>query len=320
MHFLFNLRCHSAGGERTLEDVVVNIARQLETLGHTVERCNAGYYATSAVNVVVEGFMADALPGGNPEMICHYLEEIRTARAQGARFVLLATEQPTSRGFNFGVVDDMVTRQAVLERHGRGLFDAIWSLVEGEDTLAWYRRLAPATFLPLGFAPQLVNRGLRGIVKDHDFGFYGSAPDGGRRLRVLARFNDLGFSVRIVRGFEDVPTRDREMARCHVLLQIKPNDQSELISSSRIATGLLIGADSGGLPIVAEYHKRAGIYANVIDMVRPGESFIRRAIQVRRTAPIVAARQFTAFQRLLSPEACVGRALRETGMLERAAA
>jgi hypothetical protein len=299
VHFLFNLFNHNPTGQRTLEDVIVNIARQLETLGHTVERCEAGFYLSNSINIVVEGFFEE------------HIEKMQAARAQGARFLIVATEQPTDNGFNFGVVPEMIDRQAIFPR-AAALADGIWSLVPGDATLAWYRRQGPpVAYLPLGYAPQLVRT--LPVAQDHSFGFYGSLTP--RRMAVLKRFQKAGHRVRIVHGFMPQAQRDAEMSRCKVVLQIRPDDAAQLVSSSRCATSLLLGR-----PVVAEPHALDDTYSRVVTFAPGDDALVGTAIATAAIWRQAHASQMDKFRTILSPAACVGRALAETRLLDRLAA
>lgn len=91
MRFIFNLFNHSDIGKQSLIDPMNNIGRMLEDLGHTIEWCDTAMLnAPDTINLVFDGF--------------HHtqVEFFRSFAAQGGKFVIIATEEPTEKGFNHG--------------------------------------------------------------------------------------------------------------------------------------------------------------------------------------------------------------------------
>src|SRR5262249_36754102 len=120
--FLFWLANHSLVGQRSLEDVIGIFGAQLGALGHKAgwRRGNDQLLDRhSGINVIVEGFTP-----GITEIIAQY-------HAQGARFVILATEEPTERGFNHGLDQEMVLRQREFPNAAK-YAEAIFHLVPGD--------------------------------------------------------------------------------------------------------------------------------------------------------------------------------------------
>jgi len=309
MHFRFCWANHEAGSSRrSLEDIVLIVAHQLMALGHTWDISDDELIVEApepVVNILVEGF---------EDGPC--FADIERLHDAGARIGILATEQPTPLGFNWGADPLMVKRQAFFHR-AAALADWIMPLVPGDEVLAWYAQFGkPVAYLPLGFAPTLLVKPYAGKKRWH-FGTYGGAVDkGNRRHAVVKRFAAAGYPVRVVGGFPERAVRDAEMDQCHAILQIRPNDDAELVSSCRIATML-----HRGLPVVAEPHKLAQGYDELITFAPTEADFVRTAILVRATARGTYEAQLQRFQRRFSPQACIGRALEQVGLVgERIAA
>lgn len=310
MHFLFNRENHKAELRFSFDDTTSTIGAQLEHFGHTWEINDRQVsFAADTVNVLFEGFSEEALQV--------YGAHVR----QGARYLCIATEQPTGYDahgmggeFNFGKPDHMHGRQAkFIEACDRLDFVAIWPLVAGDETLAWYRRWCPrVAHLPIGFAPRMLRSPAR--EPEFDFGMYGSIPEGARRWRWLERLHqETGASVHILgsKGIVPVEERDAEMQRCRVLLQIRPSEDSELVSSSRIAASL-----HAGRCVVAEHHRLPGLYGQVARFApEPGFASFRRSCQLALAHwRGEYLQQMAAFREILSPEATLLPALEAAGI------
>lgn len=303
--FLFNLANHAEIGRRTLEDPVTTIQHQLRALGHRTGRFDAAFVADpNVVNVVVEGFF--------PEVIAN----MATARAKGARFLILATEEPTEKGFNHGIDPMMVRRQEAFSEAARYV-DGILHLVPGEAVTRWYGQFAPAAHAELGYSPTLERR--VGVPIDHDFGFFGAYTP--RRKKIIERIARApcagrGTTVRVVPNFPSGEERDREMSRCHVILQIRALDEMGLVSSSRCSTALHLGR-----AVVAEPHALSHPWDEVISFSRSVDSFISDAVAARRLSQIVYNGQIARFREKFSPRRCLGEPLERIGVVgERRAA
>lgn len=297
--FLFNLFNHGEMGQRSLEDVIGIFGHQLRALGHTaVWNVANDKFVTAAEgwNVIVEGF--------TPESI----GVIAEAHNNGARFLILATEEPTERGFNHGTSAEMIMRQRTFAEGAR-FCDGIFHLVPGDGITAWYKQHAPAAYVELGYAPTLI-RPADGIDPDYDFGFFGSvSPRRLALLKRLARRAGTEKAVKIVGDFATQADRDRDMRRAKVILQIRKFDAMGLVSSSRCNTALSIGR-----PVVAEPHALSKPWDEVVHFSKSEDAFISDALAMRGMWKGIHAGQFRRFVDKFSPEVCVGAALRKIGL------
>ncbi len=310
MHFLFNRENHRAELRLSFDDLTSTLGAQLELYGHTWEINDRSVALTpDTVNVLFEGFSQEAI-------------DVYGAHVHaGARYICIATEQPTGYGpdglggdFNFGRPDHMKGRQArFVEACRRLRFLAIWALVPGADTHAWYKRWCPNVgYLPSGFAPAQLRQARR--EPEFDFGMYGSIAEGGRRWQWLERLHkETGRSVHILgsKGIVPVGERDREMQRCKVLLQIRPNEEAELVSSSRVAASL-----HAGRCVVAEHHTRHQPYSRVVRFA-PAAGFA----SFKRSCLLALGHwrgeymvQLSRFQEILGPDRTMLPALEAAGI------
>lgn len=304
--FVFWLGNHNQTGQRSLEDVIGIFGHQLRALGHTAvwEKANDKWVSReSGINVVVEGF--------TPSIV----EVLARGHAQGARFLCLATEEPTPKGFNHGRDAEMVRRQQTFP-DAMKFFEGILHLVPGENVTSWYSQFAPAAYVELGYASSLI-RPNDLTEPDYDFGFYGSLTY--RRLKILKRLaKRIGTdkAVKIVGDFATQDDRDKQMRRARVILQIRKHEEMGLVSSSRCNTALSIGR-----PVVAEPHALSNPWDEIVRFSETLESFYDTAILVRSAWRGVHAQQLEALKAKLPPEVCVGEPLRRIGITaERAAA
>lgn len=300
MQFLFNMLNHNATGQRSLEDVIGIVGHQLNALGHKAvwnERNDKFLAADSGINVIVEGF--------TPAVI----RSVAEGHAGGARFICLATEEPTEKGFNHGRDPEMVRRQEMFPEAMK-FFEGIVHLVPGEAVTRWYSQFAPAAYVELGYAPTLVRRA-RDVEPEFDFGFFGSMSK--RRMTILkklAKRINSKKAVRIVADFASQAERDAAMRQAKVIVQIRKHDEMGLVSSSRCNTALHLGR-----PVVAEPHLLSKPWDQVVPFASTLESFYDHAILVRSMWKGVHASQMDKFKALMTPEACVGEPLRRIGVL-----
>lgn len=300
MRFLCNLMNHNLIGQRSLEDVIGIFGHQMRALGHDIvwdPKNNQVLTRDFGMNIVVEGF--------TPLMV-QILSEQHQA---GARFVCLATEEPTDKGFNHGTQVEMVQRQKMFPEAAR-FFEGIIHLVPGERVTRWYSQFAPSAYAELGYAPTLVRPSRTDIEPDFDFGFYGSLSD--RRLKILKRLaKHIGTpkAVKIVGDFATQVDRDREMRRCRVLVQIRKFDEMGLVSSSRCNTALCLGR-----PVIAEPHLLSKPWDEIVQFASSIDAFYNAAIMMRTAWKGVHAAQFARFKERLTPEVCVGAALDAIGI------
>lgn len=300
MQFSFWLGNHNKVGQRSLEDVIGIFGHQLRALGHQAvwDDANDKFVAgDSGINVVVEGFT----PG---VIAC-----IAQGHAAGARFICLATEEPTPNGFNHGRDAEMVRRQERFPEAAQ-FFEGILHLVPGAAVTRWYSQFKPAAYVELGHAPSLVRRPDY-VEPDYDFGFFGSLSK--RRLQILKRLaKRIGSekAIKIVADFASQADRDRDMRRAKVILQVRKYDEMGLVSSSRCNTALHLGR-----PVIAEPHLLSEPWDKVVTFSETLESFYDQAILTRSIWKGVHAAQMEKFRALMTPEACVGQPLREIGVL-----
>ena len=311
--FCWNCLNHNAIGERSLEDIIEIISSQLLALGHTAawDRSNDKMVdGGSGINILVEGFRA------------HHVEIVRQMHEAGARFVILATEEPTEKGFNHGTQKEMVERQEVFPLMAPYI-EGIIHLVPGDHVTRWYSQFAPSAYTELGYAPRLMRDntqitaknpdGTRRILPgpDYEFGFYGSlTPRRHKLLKKLAKkVMNSDKAVVMVVDFPSRAERDNEMRRAKVILQLRKFDEMGLVSSSRCNTALTIGR-----PVVSEPHELCRPWDEVVRFSRTQESFFDEALAVRAMWKGVYQHQLDKFRSIFPPEACIGKALEQLGI------
>lgn len=304
MIFLANLFNHSELGQTSLEDVLGIWGHQARALGHQIvwDQRNAQFLNTVAgqgMNVVVEGFTGDAI------------KIMKQAYEQGARFIILATEEPTEKGFNHGTQAEMVKRQITFPEAAK-YAEGIICLVPGDNVVNWYGQFAPSAYTELGYAPSLVRPG--DTIPKYDFGFYGSVTV--RRMRILKklarRMNLSPFAVRIVGDFKSQLERDAIMRQAKVIVQIRKFEEMGLVSSSRCNTALCLGR-----PVVAEPHLLSKPWDEIIKFTSTTEGFYDACMLARGTWQGMYQAQMDRFKTKLSPENCVGAALEKIGVLNK---
>jgi hypothetical protein len=306
MNALFHMWNHSEAGRRSLEDVIGIIGHQMRACGHTAIHDPANdargkpfyYSAAQGLNFIVEGFTAPII------------EEIAGAHANGARFICIATEEPTDKGFNHGTQREMVWRQESFPEAAK-FFDGILHLVPGERVSNWYGQFAPTAQAELGYAPTLVFRQMR--VPEYDFGFYGSLTK--RRfnlLKRLAKRTGKQKAIRIVADFKTQEDRNAAMMEAKVILQIRKFDEMGLVSSSRCNTAM-----SCGRPVVAEPHdlELSHPWDEIVRFTSSEDDFVTMAMLTARDWRGAYEGQFRRFKERLTPEYCIGEPLRKLGIL-----
>lgn len=289
---------HNPMGQRSLEDPIGIIGHQLQALGHKVvweQKNERLLMPESGINLLIEGFTP-----GSTEVIAKAYNE------NGARFICVATEEPTSKGFNHGRDKEMVKRQIEFPNAAK-YFEAILYLVPGAGE--WYSQFAPSAYVELGYSPTLVRPG--DWVEPHfDFGFFGSWSY--RRAKIckqLAKFMGSQDAVRVVADFPDQVTRDRLMREARVILQIRKHEEMGLVSSTRCNTALCLGR-----PVIAEPHLLSKPWDEVVKFSKSTEDFFHDAWIMRTSWKGVHAAQFARFREKFTPEYCIGRALREVNL------
>lgn len=300
MLFSFWLNNHSEMGQRSLEDVIGILGHQLRALGHQAiwdPKFDKFILPNDGINVIVEGFTA-------PVLDC-----VIRAHDQGARFLILATEEPSLKGFNHGTQPEMVRRQQMFP-HVAKFADAIFHLVPGQHVTDWYGQFAPTAQVELGYAPTIVRKP-NGLEPEYDFGFYGSMTKRRMRLlRRLARRSGRKKAVRIVSDFTTQDDRDKIMREAKVIVQIRKFEEMGLVSSSRCNTALCLGR-----PVIAEPHLLSHPWDEVVKFAGSEDAFLNSASLMVHAWKRVHAEQFDKFKKLFTPEYCVGRALDKVGLL-----
>jgi len=301
MRFLVNMLNHSPDGQRSLEDVIGIFGQQLRELGHEIawDPKNTQWYpANEGINIMVEGFTDGSI------------FEIKRAYDQGCRFIYLATEEPTPKGFNHGRDLEMVKRQAKFEEAAR-YCEGIFYLVPGQHVHDWYNQFKPAAYVELGHARVL--RRPDPPARKFDFGFFGSLTP--RRHRILKMLAKVPLVVYVDSSFPDQATRDQRIQQCKVVLQLRKHAEMGLVSSSRCNTALNLGC-----AVLAEPHDQALskpwdeiVRFSKYDPVTEPKAFAADAIMVKAAWRGVHLAQYEKFKTLLTPDYCVGRAFREIG-------
>lgn len=301
MYFNFFLGNHSPKGQRSLEDVIGIVGHQLRALGHNASwdpKNDKLITAGDGINVIVEGF--------NDEVVAF----VSKWHAQGARFICLATEEPTDNGFNAGTQKEMTKRQVDFAKVAPYL-DGILHLVPGLRVTDWYSQHAPSAYVELGYASTLVRRD---AVREpaYDFGFFGTLSRRRERLlKKLARVTGRPKAVRVVADMATQADRDLAMQDAKVIVQIRKFDEMGLVSSSRCNTALCLGR-----PVVAESHdiELMKPWGEVVKFAKTDEEFIDLALATRGAWRGVHAGQFEKFKERFTPQFCVGDALEKINL------
>lgn len=307
--FLFHTWNHTLEGRRSLEDPITIVSHQLRALGHWTlwdpsndERpANQIMFAhgEDEWNILVEGFTPD---------IVNVIAEAK--RSTGARFLCLATEEPTERGFNHGTQPEMVRRQEVFPEAMKH-FDGILHLVPG--CTDWYARYAPSAYVELGYAPALVRPQHVLGEPQYDFGFYGSMSP--RRLALLKKLRDFvgtRHTVRIVMDFATQAERDLAMQSAKVIVQVRKFDEMGLVSNSRCSTALCLGR-----PVIAEPHELSSPWDEIVKFTKSEQEFLLTCRLAYKNWRALWASQFARFKERLPPEVCIGAPLRSLQLNER---
>ncbi len=296
MLFQFNRFNHCPQGKIIVEDITRIMSAQIEALGHEATTSEGAFIGRDlGYNVILEAFEDPA-----------HVQAIADAHADGCRFIIVATEEPTDEGFNHGLEPAMIARQDCFPAVAK-LADGILHLVPGIGITHWYEQFAPAAAAELGFAQALVDES-PDIEPDLDFGFYGKMT--WRRGQMLDR---LGRDRVLLIDSLDVPWRDRDaaMRRCKVIVQIRANEEWGMVSSTRCASALFMGR-----PIVAEPHPDPRPWDGIVEFAKSVEDFYSLAeIGVRCWRPL-HEEQMDRFRERLTPEACIGAPLRAIGILK----
>lgn len=297
--FLFNCFNHTELGRKSAQDLITIIGFQLHALGHKVGINNKKFLmGEDGINLLFEGFHEKSL------------EIIHEVHRKGGRFIIIATEEPTPKGFNHGIVRDMIIRQKIFPQI-KPYVEGILHLVPGQHITNWYNQTAPAAYTELGYAPGLER--FDDTIPDYDFGFFGGLT--ARRKRLLQNLaNKTGYGQRSVyiSAFEEAAIRDKDMRKTRVIVQVRKYEEMGLVSSSRCNTALCIGR-----PIVAEPHLLSKPWDKIVHFSKNDESFFDDALFIATNWQSYHRQQFSNFKSLLTPEFCIGEPLKKIGFVDK---
>lgn len=297
--FQFHDFNHCPQGRIAIEDIVAILGHQLIALGHRVGWPGSANFLRSAgsLNVLLEAFTDEGC-----------IDRIAAAHAEGARFVYVATEEPSSLGFNRGNAFGMIDRMAAFPEAAR-YADAILHLVPGDAVTAWYSQFAPSAFVELGYAPGLVYYGDtdEGSAPPYDFGFYGQTTP--RREEIFARLRERGTLLTEYRLELPRAERDALMRRAKVIVQVRAQDNVEYVSSTRCASALFLGR-----PVVAEPHDVKLGWDEVVHFASGYDKFYDDAAKATHSWRMLHAAQLKRLERVFPPEVALGRALAAVGI------
>lgn len=299
MLFVFHDWNHCPQGQIAIADIIAIMAAQMEALGHQVvlpsDQNNRGHAPGPDVrNVLLEAFTDEDT-----------IERIAADHARGCRFVYVATEEPSPQGFNKGNAYGMIDRQRVFPEAAR-YCDAILHLVPGQHVTDWYRQFAPAAYAELGHAPGLV-RWDESARPDYDFGFFGQTTP--RREEIFARLREVGSLLTEYRLELPRAERDALMRRARVIVTVRAQDNVDYVSSTRVVSSLCMGR-----PVLAEHHPNPGPWAQVVPVCGDLDDFLETAVGMGADWEYAHAVQYEDLRRVMTPERCLGDALRAVGL------
>ena len=276
----------------------------MRALGHQVswDQKNVQIIKQSdGYNVIVEGFTRG--PHGS-------IDKIASLHAQGARFLCLATEEPSDKGFNQGTQKEMVERQATF-CEAMPFFDGILHLVPGQHVTNWYGQFCPTAQAELGFAQTLIRPySPNQETPQYNFGFFGSLSK--RRLKILktlAKRMGTEKAIRVVANFPSQDERDQIMRQARVVLQLRKFEDMGLVSSSRINTALCCGR-----PVIAEPHLLSDPWDKIAHFSKSLDDFYSEAIAMQAMWRGIHEGQFCRFRDMMTPMHCIGRPLQQIGI------
>lgn len=297
MKFCFNVFNHCEDGRRCIEDLTRILSAQLRALGH--EATEGERFASDGYNVLYESF-ADL----------GTIDAIAAAHDGGARFLYVATEEPTAEGcFNGRLDNAMDARQEAFSEAAR-YADGILHLVPGERVTEWYSRYAPAAYVELGYAGSLVADTKGEQDPPIAFGFYGQMTP--RREAIFEKLRRAtGWDILILPFITySSAERDVMMRQTRAILQVRAHDSMPIVSSSRCATALHLGR-----PVVGEPHDVEGPWGGIVHLSASTEAFYSDAKEVASDWRSEHSRQMDRFSTVLSPETCLGEPLRRLGIV-----
>jgi hypothetical protein len=290
MRLRFSTYNHSAIGRRSIEDVIDIIGQQLRALGHEVEWQDDNFIDQEhGLNIVFESFDETSLA------------ELKRVYNLGCRFLMIATEEPTEKGFNYGATLHLTQRQKIFPRVAE-LCEGIFHLIPGEHITGWYGQYAPAAQAELGWSPGIMKPD-RNPNPRWDFGFFGGVTR--RREKMLKKLSRIG-GIRLEGAFRTQEERDAAMQDAKIIVQIRGQEYLGLVSSSRCVTSLALGR-----PVLAEPHKLSKPWDEVVRFASTLEEFYATAALMRSMWRGIYQQQLAKFKARLSPEFCWGEPLRK---------
>lgn len=301
MLFQFTTFNHCPQGKIIIEDITRIMGNQLMELGHEVRWTEEVEFISGSqvYNIVIESFADDPAT----------IERIALAYKNGCRFIYVATEEPTEKGFNHGLDPAMIDRQNAFPEAAKYV-DGILHLIPGQHVTDWYGQFAPTAYAELGYAPAL-DVGDGGVEPECDFGFYGKMT--WRREEILGHLQSLTSTpiLRLTDFWTPRLERDRVMRKARVIVQIRANLEYGLVSSTRCATALNFGR-----PVIAEPHSLSAPWDKVVHFSSSLAQFYKDALAVaggnwRRLHEL----QLYTFRAKLTPEVCIDNPLRQIGVL-----
>jgi hypothetical protein len=288
MPLLFNFAPYNPTG-----DIIAALAAQLSDLGHRHIR-HWGFLPPPAVNLVLEAFDDNSIA------------ELMRQKANGNILVCVATEMATCATkfgilWNYLIEEEYWRERSVKFVEALPQFDAVWCLVSG--TAATLKRWHPKAFdIELGYSPRLMQKTAQEPA--YDFAFFGSRSP--RREGIIGEFRRAGYSVLTVWDRRAADQRDQILRQARVVLDIRHNEYSPVISTSRIGTALHVGR-----PVVVEMFGRRTPQRAWLKLIAAAEpdGFLARAMAVLADWQQEHAAQTARFRRLTAAR-CLGRAVK----------
>src|SRR6185503_1294893 len=147
---------------------------------------------------------------------------------------------------------------------------------------------------------------------DHDVGFFGKMT--WRRGQILDTMVAMGLKVLRLTGLETPRAeRDAIMRRAKVIVQIRGNDEWTTVSSTRCVAALAMGR-----PLIAEPHPAPAPWDEIVHFAPTMDLFYSQVRAVTSAGQFdreqLYLMQYDDFRKKLTPEHCIGDALRTLGV------